>query len=228
MKEIFEIIITYSKQYPVLIPFIVFGFFYLKNETFRTLTNKTVLKIFKISFSNHILAHDLFFQKRLWQQLINRMFFSSPDKTKLYRILLEEKVKCVISTIELKIKENKKLIRSNRAADILALMIEIINEATRKFEENLLTRFMHEYGNPTGKNLFNIIYTANFKAVQDENIERLINRISSPAFLLTRNSDDMFRSYFTKIQDRLDDTIADAKETFDEINGGIEQIINQK
>ncbi len=28
--------------------------------------------------------------------------------------------------------------------------------------------------------------------------------------------------------DRLDDTISDVKETFDEINGGIEEIINQK
>jgi hypothetical protein len=227
MQELYKIIIKYATEYPILIPFVIFGFFYLKNNDFRKFFNKSAVKIFRISFSNQIFAHDLFFQKNLWLVQIQRVRFDSEAKTKLFRILLSEKVNAVLSVTTASLKENYKYLKNGHPAVVSAILLEIIDKIVAIYEKTILEKYQYEYGKVKGLKLFNIIYVENFKPVHEFNVQGIERKIKRLPFTSGKNIDDVLRSYLSKIQDATDDAVGDCEEAFGNINGGIENIINE-
>jgi hypothetical protein len=228
MSELYNIVISYAKQYPILIPFVIFGFFYLKNAQFRKFTNKTVVKFFRISFSSQLFAHDLFFQKNLWYIQIQRVHFSSDAKTKLFRILLYEKVNAVLSVTETYLKENKKMFKNAHPAELSALLLRIVYTIIETYEKAILRKYIELYGPVKGAKLYKLVYVQNFKPQHEINVHAIERKIARLPYSSSKNIDDVMRSYLSKLQDATNDAIDDCEDAFAQINGGIDKIIEEK
>jgi hypothetical protein len=181
-----------------------------------------------ISFSNHILAHDLFYQKDLFLVQIKRVRFKSRAKTVLFKILLEERVKAVIDVSYSELKEKTKSLRTSHPSEIAAVLFIIIDKILDRTESETKRRYISDYGEFTGLKLYDFIYIKNFKPYDDKNIESIERKIDRLPLSLSKSFDDVIRTFLSKLQDATDDTILDCEEIFEKVNGTIDDIINGK
>ncbi len=225
MNELQKIIIEYVKQYPVLIPFLLFAMYYVKNQNFRKLFNKSIKKLLRLSFGNHILAHDLFFQKKLFLAQVKRVKFNSGVKTEVFRVLLEEKVNAVIDTAysELKLKYRK--LKTAHPAEVAAELLSILDLITERFESALSARYISMYGVFAGKQVFDYVYLNMVKPFNDVAFDSIEKRIHRLQFSVSKNYDDILRTFLTKLQDAADDAVIDCEADFNDANGHIDELV---
>ncbi|GEM_PF-2420930 len=228
MDQFQKIAFHYVSQYPVLIPFFLFAVYYVKNQNFRKLFNRSAKKMLMISFSNHILAHDLFYQKDLFLVQIKRVRFKSRAKTVLFKILLEERVKAVLDVSYSELKEKTKSLRTSHPSEIAAVLFIIIDKILDRTESETKRRYISDYGEFTGLKLYDFIYIKNFKPYDDKNIESIERKIDRLPLSLSKSFDDVIRTFLSKLQDATDDAILDCEEIFEKINGTVDDIINGK
>jgi len=228
MSEVNKLILEFIKQYPVLIPFAGFIFYYLKSEIFRKAVNRIIGKIFHIFMNRSALAHDLFFSENLFLAQIKRVKFPSKNKTELFQILLEEKIKAALRLSKQFVKDNYKTIQKAHPSEIAAMLLNLIDAIVTEYEKNIFERYRLKYGEKIAYDLFNLIYVNAFRPYHSENIGTIEKRVKRLPFSNSKNTDDILRTFFYKIQDALDDSILDCEEIFESLNGQIDAIINGK
>lgn len=228
MNELYKIIIDYAKEYPILIPFVLFVFWYLKNENFRKIINKSTKKILRLSFGNQILAHDLFFQKNLFLAQVKRVKFNSQHKTDIFRALLEIKVKSVNDVTYSELRQKYKLLKKSHPAEVAAELLSVLDKIQEKIETDLLASLKSKYGDYTGKKVFDYVYLKIVKPQDELILESIEKRINRMQFSTSKNFDDILRSFLSKLQDATDDAIVDCEADFKDANGQIDELIQGK
>ncbi len=225
MNELYEIIIDYAKEYPILIPFVLFVFWYVKNQNFRKLFNKSITKLLRLSFGNQILAHDLFFQRKLFLLQIKRVNFDSAIKTDIFRALLEIKVNAVLDVAYAELKQKYRRMKSAHQAEVAAELLSILDTITERFETLLRARYKSMYGDYSGGKLYDYVYTKIFKPHDEIAFELIEKRINRLQFSSSKNFDDVIRTFLTKLQDATDDSVIDCEAEFKTANGHIDEIV---
>jgi hypothetical protein len=228
VDQIQKLAFHYVLEYPILIPFFLFGVYYLKNQTFRRIFNRALKKLITISFSSPIFAHDLFYQKDLFLVQIKRVRFTSKAKTSLFRILLEEKVKAVIEVSHTELKKHYKTLRNAHPSVVAAELFLIVDRIIETYEAEIKRRYISLYGEHTGMKLYEFIYLNNFKPYHDENVKGIERKINRLPLSLSKSFDDVIRTFLSKLQDATDDAVLDCEEIFSNGNGSIDAIINGK
>jgi len=225
MNELYKIIIDYAKEYPILIPFVLFVFWYLKNENFRKIINKSTKKILRLSFGNQILAHDLFFQKNLFLAQVKRVKFNSGIKTEIFRVLLEAKINAVIDTSYNELKRKYRLLKKAHPAEVAGELLFVLNLIIENFETNLIERYKSMYGDFTGRKIYDYVYLEIVKPTDDSVFDAIEKRIHRLQFSASKNYDDILRTFLTKLQDATDDAVIDCETEFKTANGHIDEIV---
>jgi len=231
MKELQEIAIKLISNHPMLVPFALFIVYYIKNSNFRKLFNKTVRKFITLHFHSSIFTHDLFFQRELFIVQINRVKFNcdnDDNKTKLFQILLKEKINAVIDVSQYELKRHHKAMSKAHPAIVSAKLFKIIDKIIETYEKNIKKQYITEYGEKTGRKLFDFIYTENFKVYHAKNIAYIERKIMRLPYAQSKNFNDVIKTFLTKIQDATDDAILDCEEVFEKTNGKINSIIGKK
>jgi hypothetical protein len=229
MTEIKEIAFRYIAENPILIPFAVFAFFYLKNSNFRKSTNKFVFKLFLIASNKPILAHDLFYQENLFRAQIKRVSFKSKEKTEMFRILLNEKIKAVIEIPKQRIKEKAKFYRSAHPDEITAELYGIVESIIEQYEKKIREQYQCLYGARLGNAVYNLVYLGEkgFKQYHDNNVEFIEKNIRRLSRTASKNINDIFRTFLFQLLVATDTAILDCEDAFNGLNGDLEEVIRE-
>ena len=228
MKEIQDIIFKYALDYPALIPFVLFGFFYAKSANFRADVNKLLKRFIIVSFSSRILAHDLFFQKSWFLEQIKRVRFTDRHKTVLFQVLLEEKVKAVCGVSYNELKANYKTLKNAHPYTLVAELLLLVDKIIETYEKAIKERYISIYGEYTGARLYKYVYEELFRPFHKENVQCIEKKINRMPLISSKGFDDIIKTFLTKLQDATDDAISDCEEAFNSVNGKIAEMAEGK
>ena len=202
------------------------GYNFVKNETFR----KSIFKLGLVSLrslkfnSISLLNHELFYKQHLFNQLISNVKFSSEIKTKLFRILLEEKSKSII----LLSKEWVKTLNLKDITDVelfdkmTCLVIDIIND----YERNIKLKYKELIGSEWLK-IWNLVYESKngFKEHHADNVNYIQRNINRIAFTKAFSTKQKIYSFITQLEIAAEMAITDCEKSFELLNGNLEKLI---
>jgi len=220
VKQIFLIIIVGSITF--------LGYNFVKNESFR----KSVIKIFTASFRTlknrniSLLNHELFYMQSFYNQLISNIKFTSNVKTDLFRILLTEKTKAVISITKdwIKTLDYKEITDCELFDKMTCCVVEII--AT--YERNIRTGYK-EILPITYIDAYKLVYESEkgFKAFHADNVNYIQRNIQKIAFTNMFSIKQKIWSFINQLEFATEIALTDCEASFNALNGNIEKLLNK-
>ena len=218
LKQIFLIIIVGSITF--------LGYNFVKNENFR----KSVIKLIAASFRTirnrriSLLNHELFYKQSFYNQLINNIKFPSEVKTQLFKILLQEKSKAVISV-------TKEWVKSLNLSDITDIemfdkMTQCVVEIMLTYEKNIKLGYK-EILPSSYLEAYKLVYESEngFKGFHSDNVNYIQRNIQRIAFTSAFSEKQKIYSFINQLEIATEIAITDCEASFIALNGNIEKLL---
>jgi hypothetical protein len=206
--------------------FIFVGYHFVKNEAFR----KSLIKLITLMFSGFknkkisLLQHELFYKTSLYTQLIENVKFQNETKTKLFRILLKEKAKSVITLTKDWVKKID--IRDITDVELYEKMSQLIIDIIADYEKNIKLNYEQLIGQEWCR-IYNVIYESGngFKALYHDNVNFIYRNIDRIAYTKAFSTKQKIYSFLTQLDVTTEIAITDCEKSFALLNGTLEKII---
>ncbi|NHZ84403.1 MAG: hypothetical protein GWP19_00800 [Planctomycetia bacterium] len=200
--------------------------FLLKNSTFRKMLENGVRKMFHYLTDKDVLLHPVFYNKKYYLNQLNNINFEGSGKTELFRILLEELIKC---NIDLSFDFFKKSsLKKQTPQQVRNSMFDLLTKIKKQYEKNTREKFMALHGRIKGAKLFGLIYDSakGFKKHHGNRLLFINENIERVLLSQSKNSKDSIRTILTQIDIAVDLAILDCEDAFEDLNGDIEKLVN--
>jgi len=217
---------------------IVFAFFLillawftimLKSKNFRMFISQGFTKTVHYFKNEDLLMHSIFFSKKRYINQLSNIDFGQEhyEKTKIFRMLLEEVINSSIDLPRewLVNNQEKRMTPVHLRNSLDNLVYKIIAD----YEVKIKLRFNNEYGKEVSESMFALIYHSDngFKRYHKERLEFIFRNINRVVNSQAKNINDSIRTILTQIDISIDLAILDCEMAFTDLNGRIENSINQ-
>ena len=229
MEEFIEIYKELLKHAPAWLQAVVGTILivYIKNPTIRKSFNKFISKTFKVLNGKGILTHELFYHEKLFYAHLSRINFACSIKTKMFVILLTEKIKASIFVTRDILKKELKFIRTAHPAEVVAILLNILPVIIKTYEKNIKDAYIREFG-IYGKDAYNIVYAgkSGFKQYHEPKINTIRDDIDALGFI-SANYNDIVRLFLYQIMFAIQKAIFDCITVFNNLNGELSEVIDK-
>lgn len=199
------------------------------NKMIRKYTIKSIWKYIQVYRGKKPQTHKIFdsLEDKLYE--IAETKLSTPLKTKLYQIILENKVRVVTAYLEFwSIKEQKYfkewdgkvLLKSMQK--LIPEMIEGSKGDKHGYEFGIYRELLQTFGEDKGRFYFDHVYTKNFKPEHDNNIEYIRDFFDKFFLFEKRDNYYLIDEFMDRINMALIIAISDMKKVISNMNGVLE------
>ncbi len=204
--------------------FLLLFFLYLGNKDFRTFIQTKI--ILKIKLNNKFIElNELFVSEKYFLMQISNIDLYDNNKEKLFKIILETKIKSTIQLARDFLKENKAKFKTWTAQQFYQEIYILINLIIDDYEEKIKAQFIILFGNEKGQKLYNFVYTSAFKPYHFENVDLILNQTRKILYSKIKNENIKIYFVFTQFYIALESAISDCEKVFGKFNGDLTALL---